>query len=287
MSLASRSMFVALNQRLWQAHAADRGLAQTVEKTNDAENRTMRVLKQLAPNDYLLPIKRIAIYGREEHERLTLPGVQKGQQLLATRMFDDYVAIQGAIKDSFFEAVRKFADIYPEIVESAPKRLGKAYCATDFPEADKIKTFFDYTHRFAPVPDAGNWLLDNVDTADLQKLRNDVENEKNDMFREATKELFSRASNVLDRLSDQATKYVDGQSNGSALRDVTINAVKDMADLLSTMNITADPILDSVAKEMQDKFGTLEAKVLRDNADERKDVAALAKRLMEKLKAAH
>lgn len=286
MSLASKSMYVSLNQRFWQAHAADRKLAMDVEKKASADNRTMRVLKQLAPTDYLLPIKRLAIYGREQHERLTLPGLQKGQQLLATRNFDEYVEIQGAIKDHFFEAVRTFCSLYPEIVDSAPKRLGKAYNASDFPEHSKIKTYFDYQIRFSPVPEVSNWLLDDVDNADIEKLRNEVENEKNEMFREATKALFERASGVLENLASQAMNYEEGQTNGAALRDATINTVKDMADLISSMNITSDPILESVGKEMRKHFAMMDAKSLRTDQKERKDVAAVAARLLAKLKQA-
>jgi hypothetical protein len=279
-------MYVQLSQSIWQAHASDRRLAADVEKTTSADNRTMRVLKQLAPTDYLLPIKRIATYGRDQHERLTLPGLVKGQQLLATRTFDEYVAIQGEIKDSFFEAVRSFCGIYPDIVDKAPKRLGKAYDPDDFPEVSKIKTYFDYTIRFSPVPDTGNWLLDNVDQSDLAMLRNEVENEKNEMFREATKELFERAQTVLDNLASQALNYVEGQSNGAALRDITINSVKDMADLVVNMNITGDVTLDTVGKEMQEKFRDIEAKSLRTDAKERSEVAKTAARLLEKLRKA-
>ena len=72
MALASRSMLVSLNLRMWTANAADRSIAQRVEKDSEAEYNTMRVVKQLAPPEYTLPIKRLANYGRDQHERLTL-----------------------------------------------------------------------------------------------------------------------------------------------------------------------------------------------------------------------
>ena len=87
MALSSRSMYVSLHQRIWQAQSADRSLAVGVENETNAQNRTMKVLKQLAPSEYLLPIKRIAILGQDQHVKLTLPGLQKGQQLLANHGF--------------------------------------------------------------------------------------------------------------------------------------------------------------------------------------------------------
>lgn len=284
MSLSSRSMQVTLHQRIWQAQSTDRALAATVEKTTEAKNRTMKVLKQLAPTDYLLPIRRIAVFGREQHERLTLPGLQRGVQLLATKLFDEYALGQAEIRESFFVEVKRFCGIYPEIVEEAPKRLGKAFRAMDFPSADRIASYFDYNVRFLPVPEAGNWLLDDVDIEDVNRLRNEVENQNNEMFREATAELFNRAIGVLENLSTQAKEYVEGPSSGARLREATINSVKDMAMLISSMNIINDPLLAATATEMQEKFANVEAYELRHNAETRKTVSDAAERLIAKLK---
>ncbi len=283
MSLSNRSMLVSLNQRLWQANASDRSLAQGVEQWKQAETRSMRVLKQLAPTDYLLPIKRVAALGRDQHSRLTLPGIHKGQQLLATKLFDEYALIQATIKDSFFQEVKRFEKIYPEIIEMAPKRLGKAYNAFDFPPVEKIASFFDYSHHFSPVPDGGNWLLDDVDNSDLIKLRNDIDNEKNDMFRDATKELFDRVHSVLSNLTDQIKSFKEGEANGGLLREATINAVKDMATLIPSMNIIGDPVLDTIGKEMADNFATISGKDLRENHAERSAIASAAARLIAKM----
>jgi len=286
MTLSSRSMYVSISQRIWQAQASDRGLAHGVEKTAEAKNRTMKVVKQLAPTDYLLPIRRIAIYGREQHERLTLPGMMKGQQLLATKLFDEYAMTQAEIRDSFFKEVDGFCQVYPAIVEEAPKRLGKAYNASDYPHVESIRAFFDYAVKFSPVPESGNWLLDDVDTEDLSKLRNEIENEKNNMFRDATKELVERTASILEKLATHAKEYTEGKSNGGVLSETTINAVKDMAGLVSKMNLTADPLLDATANEMIQKFGNLDAKEMRHSAELRNNVSAAAQRLLDKLKGA-
>lgn len=285
MSLSSRSMYVSLHQRIWAARSADRSLAAGVENQTHAQNRTMKVLKQLAPSEYLLPIKRVAILGQDQHAKLTLPGMQKGQQLLATKLFDEYTMVQADIRDAFYLEVDRFSGIYPDIIEKAPRRLGKAFRASDFPLPHNIKSYFDYTIRFAPVPDAGNWLLDDIDVEDIDKLRNEIENQKNEMFRDATKELFDRTVKVLENLASQAKGYVEGQPNGAMLRDVTINSVKELAGLISSMNLTGDPTLNVAAKEMQEKFADLDAKELRNNAATRSSIQAAAERLIAKMRA--
>lgn len=286
MSLASRSMLVSLSQRMWFAHTADRKLGQQAEAANEASVRTMRVVKQLVPSEYMLPIKRIAIYGREQHDRLTLPGLQKGQQLLATKLFDEYAITQAEIRDQFFAQVKSFADVYPNIVEAAPKRLGKAFRPEDFPDPDKIMSYFDYKIRLSPVPETGNWLLDDVDMEELEKLRNEVTNEQNEMVREATKELVDRTMKVLESLHSQAKAYTEGFGSGGLLKDATINAAKDLAQLLPSLNIGGDPIIDAAAKEMLKNFDPLVPDEVRHNGDIRNKIAKTAARIMKKLEAA-
>jgi len=276
-------MFASLNISIWQASVTDRAVAMRAEIEHDAENRTIKATKRLVPPQYLIPIKRIAQLGRDRHKQLTLPGLQEGMQLLATKLFDDYAMIQSQIKDSFFEEVKRFEDIYPSIIEKAPARLGKTFRPEDFPAPEKIASFFSYDVRFHRVPDSGNWLLDDVDMEDMDRLRNEVETENNNLYREASRELFDRGRKALENLFDQATNFKEGQSNGAILRDATLNSVKEMAYLISAMNITGDPVLDVVSKEMQEKFIHLESKTLRNDAKERASIADIAKQLLGKM----
>jgi hypothetical protein len=286
MSLASRSMLVSLSQRMWWANASDRQLGMQAERANDADNRSLKVVKQLIPPEYTLPIKRIALYGRDQHIRLTLPGIAKGQQLLATKTFDEYAMGQGAIKEAFFIEVQRFVDRYPEIIAAAPARLGKAFRESDFPSPDRIHSYFDYSLKFSPVPEAGNWLLEDIDMEDVSKLANELSNEQTVMFREATKELVDRLMKSLQNLASQAENYKEGITSGGMLREATIESVKDIAHLVPKMNMTGDPMIEAAAKEMIVNFSNLDAKDMRKDATVRNDVASVAQRIMAKLKAA-
>lgn len=284
MSIASKAMFAALNQRVWQAASADRGIAARVENENEAEHRSMRVVKKLAPVGALLPITRLANFGKEQHDRMTLPGLMRGQQLLATKMFDEYAYTQSKIRENFYLEVERFSkDIYPSIVKSAPVRLGRAFRATDFPDEKRISSYFSYEVRFLPVPDGDNWFLHDLSEASMDDLRNKVEQEKNSLFREATKDLMERTQEVLENLIGQLDTFDEDKASGK-LREVTISTVKDMAALVCRMNITEDPMLNVVGKEMVKKFENMEASSLRKNKDEREAMSTLAKNLLERLK---
>lgn len=281
MSIANKAMLVDLTQRVWQATTSDRNISARVEKDHAAAYNTMRVIKQLVPKEKLLPINRIVAMGREHHEKLTLPGLVKGQQLLPTRLFSEYASAQSEIKDAFYAEVNSFKAIYPEIVESAPRRLGKAFRPEDFPKVGNIVSHFSYEHRFFPVPEGENWFLDNVSTDAMTQLRNEVENEKNALFRDATKNLLERTKAVLENLVSQIETFEP--SKPGKLSYITINSVKEMAILASQMNITSDPTIDAIAKDMIDHFSALEAKEIRKNEDVRTRVSEIAKKLLKKM----
>lgn len=278
MSLANKSMFVSLHQRVWTAAKRDQSLAGMVEEETKAQQNTFRVMKQLVPSHFLAPINRIALLGRAQHERLTLPGLVKGQQLLATKAFEEYAIIQGDLKEEFWKEVDRFAEIYPKIIEMAPSRLGSAFKASDYPDPKNIRAHFDYKLRFSPVPQGDNWFMDGIEGAVLDDLRNEVENEKNEMFRAATHELMVRTKEILEKLAKQAAEYQ--KTNGNLLSDATINAVKDMAYLVNTMNITEDPKLTVIGKEMIQEFSDLDAKELRGNEEARTKIADITKRIL-------
>lgn len=286
MALEDRAMFASVTIREWQASTMDRNVAMKAEQDWDADNRTMRVVKSLSPREHLLPIHRLAVLGREQHERMTLPGIQKGVQILATKMFDDYAYTQSRIEDAFREEVKRFVEKYPTIVKTAPVRLGSAFKATDFPAEDEIASYFDYKVKFSPIPKGGNWLLDGVDATDMMKLRNEIENENNEMFRQASEALFTRGKHVLENLAKQAEDFKEGQPNGALLREATINSVKEMATLIRAMNITGDPMLDQIGAEMKEAFDHMEARQLQTSATRRAEILDLAKGILSKMNAA-
>lgn len=282
MSVANKAMIVSLHQRIWQAASADRTIASGVEAQHNAQYKTMRVVKQLAPREKLLPIRRVAEIGDHHHKTVTLPGLMDGQRLLATRIFDEYASHQAEIKEAFYAEVNSFRNVYPEIIEMAPKRLGKAFRASDFPKVEAIVSYFSYEHRFQPVPEGANWYLDDVTTDAMSKLRNEVENEKNDLFREASKSLVERTKSVLENLFSQIITFDPDVPSGK-LREATINSVKEMAGLIPLMNITEDPTIAAVGADMIKHFQSVDAADMRKDKDTRDRIANLTKGILARM----
>lgn len=281
-NLSTKAMLVVLNQRAWTAKAIDHEIAAATEATYEAEQGTMRVIKELTPKEYVQPVYQIMWLGRKEHYRMTVHGLTHGQHLLSAAMVDRYTMIQLEIKESFYFAVDNFLSIYPDILAGAPARLNKAYKASDFPSEGQIKGYFEYRHSFLPVPNVTDWRLDNVDQKDVDNMRGAIEDEVRAMFNNATKEVFERAKGVLANIAAQAEDYKPGPGSGGGLRDAAIANLKEVSDLVMRMNVTGDPSLDQLGKEMVENFANLEAARLRKDEELRKTLSETANRLLKK-----
>lgn len=279
--LHSRAMLCSLHQSLWQAKATDRDIATKTEKESNAERGTLSVVKALTPGYLIRPIKYLAEVGRQEHNVMTLPGLVRGQQLLAAASFDRYISIQREVKERFFEAVETFCKTYPDIVQQAPRRLGTTFKQNDFPKPDKIKGYFGYDVKFAPVPQVSNWFMDGLSDDEANQIRDQVKMEVEGMFSNATRELFERTRDSLTKLAEHAANY--DQTKPALLQDRTIFHVKEIISLLPEMNILQDPTLDKIAKEMTDLLKNTEAKDIRADDALRSKIASISKSLALKI----
>lgn len=281
--LNNRAMLAVLHLRAWKATATDREIASQAEAQAGSETGTMQVIKELSPRHLIHPIKSIMRLGRDEHYRMTVPGMMIGQHLLSSAMFEDYVLTQGAIRDQFLEAVKRYIEVYPSIRERAPDRLGTAYRENDFPSVQQIEGYFGYEFSFYPIPVVSNdWRLEGLADSDVSKLRNQVEDNVRKMFNEATRDVFDRCRAILEKMVMQAKNY-STDAPGAMLRDATIEHLKDVASLVSKMNVTGDPLLEQVGREMVKEFSQIEAAELRKSADARSEIASKAQAILARM----
>jgi hypothetical protein len=242
----------------------------------------MTVIKSLTPPQYIQPIKSVMNIGRQEHYKLTLPGLVRGQAILPTKKFEEYMITQQELSEQFFSAVDQFVGIYPRIKDQAQTKLGSAYKERDFPSVHAIKSFFDYRVIPAPIPDATDWRLDGVANEDVSNLQATVEEGVRQMYADATATMFERAREKLENFYRQAKNY-NVKAPGAMLRDPTVDQMREFAELICDMNITNDPKLEKLGKEMLKDFCDLKGTELRKSAEMRTDIASKAKKLLDKL----
>jgi hypothetical protein len=280
--LNHRAMLASLTRRIWQAATVDRDIAEQAENETGAVHGSLKVIKELVPSTSLKKIKRVADIGYIEHCNMTVPGFIRGQNLLCTAAHERYTKVQAQVRDAFDEAVLEFTKEYPKIVAGAPKRLKRAFKESDFPSPAAIPSYFEYKIQFFPVPTVDDWRVEGLADGDMEQLRIDAEASIKSMYNDATRQVFYRARVVLEKIANQAKDYVGGPG-ASLLRDATIENLKEVSELVSMMNISEDPLLYQIGKEMTDHFANIEGPELRKSAQMRKDVASAAASIMKRI----
>jgi hypothetical protein len=281
-NLNHRSMLVTFTRRVWQAATTDSDLAHEIERTTGSANGSMKVVKKLVPEEFLKPIQRVAEIAYQEHQRMTVPGFVRGQNLLATAMMERYSAVHFELKNRFDRYVEEFVGLYPKLVETAPQRFkGMAYDASDFPHPSSIPGYFEYKIFFSPVPEVEDWRIEGLQDDDMERLRKEADDRIVMMYDKATEEVFERAKKTLTNVADQAERY-EGGPGANLLRDATVEALKEMAELVCLMNVTGNQTLKKVGEEMVANFSTLSGPELRakDGGKMRQDLATTAKAIL-------
>src|SRR6478736_5011750 len=280
--VSHRAVMVVLNQRAWKGKAVDREVAAQAEINSNAEQGTMTVIKELTPKHLIQPSKTIMAVGRAEHYKMTIPGLFRGQSILPTKRFEDYMMAQQEFGDQFFAKVDDFIDIYPSIREKAKEKLGTSYKDRDFPSAHAIRSYFDYKVIPGPIPEVSDFRLDGVSQENTDTFRNEVEGSVKQLYAEATQTMFERARDMLESFYRQAKNY-NVNAPGAMLREATIEQMQEFAAHVCDMNITNDPLLEKVGKELLKDFVDLKGSELRKSADMRTDIANKAEAILKKL----
>lgn len=279
MKIQDKAMLASLNISQWTARKYDRGASQATADLYKAAGSEVRTTKAMVAKTHLDEITKIVGKARTYHYDHTLP-YSKGQAILATDLLSDYMAEIGKNKRAFADAVNKFIDVYPSLVQEAQINLGGLYNGFDYPNERQLRRKFQMDVDFAPIPE-GSHLRINIDQAELAEMQAEIEAKANDAITQAMNGLWQRVYDVTAALQERLTP--DGSGKDKTFRDSLIGNIADLADILPRMNLSDDPDLDAMAREIKAELASYDPKDLRNSKAMRKDALAKAGEILSKV----
>ena len=268
MSNVDGAFLASLSIRVWQGVTRDAEITETAAAEFEMRHGNLTAMKRLIPTHYLREVNAIAQLGRTQHYRFTVPGIVEGTRLLSVDLYETYLNTMRTIKADFEQAVEGFVQEFPLIVAAAPDELGRAFHEQEYPTAAQIKSHFSLELKLLPVPDVQDWRIKGISSEDAEAVRAAATREVEDMYQGAIKDLTTRAHSMLEKVHDQI-KTFNPAHGGSKLKEPTIKALKEMAQLTVAMNVANDPHLKTLGEEMISKFDALDATKLREDASRR------------------
>jgi orotate phosphoribosyltransferase-like protein len=206
----------------------------------------------------------------------TLPWEDRGARLRSTREVEKFIASLNKKVLLYHECRDAFIPKYPELIYKAREQLGDSWKAEDYPHPSTIASKF-----WAQV---GYYTIPNVDDLRLN-MSEDQQKVLEEQIRESSKEMFEKAmTECWGRLHEVVSHMASRLSNPEAIiRDSVVGNIQELVDILPGLNISDDPELEAMRKEVQSKLTMKDPQEIRESDKIRHRLATEAKKLASRI----
>lgn len=275
MNLSDRALLVQLSISQWTARKYDKKVTNEVASAHGTTSAAGRYNKSLLPmNDLLDRVHKKTTHIRTKFYENTLPWGMEGTQMLPTSNYLQFVNEFRKEKGEWQSLVNDFVSNYDQLRLDAKRLLGSLYDDADYPDQHVLADKFKIDMAVFPVPSTDFRV--SIASEELSRIQQDVERRVADAQSTAMKEVWDR---LYDRVKHMAEKLADPKA---IFRDTMVENTKELCALLPRLNFMDDPNLEALRQQVETTL-LKHPEALRNDPDLRRDTAAEAKAIMDKM----
>lgn len=276
MNTYDTGMIVNLTISAWSGHKLDKAKTAAVTSDAKAASDAARVNKHLVSKEALADITRTANALRQYFYRATLPWGDNGDRLLGAAGFMEFMEATARLMDDFHAAVDEFITArYPAERARAQFRMGEMFDADDYPAPECLRSKFSTALDIHGIPTSDDFRVALKDS-DAERIRKQIDTSNNQRLRDAMRLLW-------ERLFDVVENFAQRMEDGSRFKEATVVNLQELAEAVPALNITNDPDLTELCKEIQQKLGSVTAKDLRKDDAARQQARQEAKAIVDRM----
>jgi len=276
MNLSDRALLVQLTISQRTARKYDKKATQEVATTFNTSKDAGRYNKSLLPmNDYLDRVHKKTTFIREKFYKNTLPWGMEGTMMLPTTNYLAFMNEFRKEKNEWLTLVNDFKSNYLQLKDDAKRVLGQLYADADYPTESEVGNKFKIDMAVFPVPSTD--FRCQIASDELSRIQQDVEARVADAQATAMKEVWTR---LYDRVKHMAEKLADPKS---IFRDTLVENLQEQCAMLTRLNFMDDPNLEALRQQVEGTLASHHPDALRNDPDLRRDTAAEAKAIMDKM----
>lgn len=270
-------MLVTLSISQWLARVQDYELSKkTIQDFGIQRRDLVRTTKRLLPfKGALAEINQIVSTIRMYHRRMTLPW-KEGQGIIRSSKYPEYSKRMRELISKFDTAVRKLDVEFPALKLEAETLLNKSYKEKDYPKGS-LTSRYGIKIGVDPIPIGEDWRTD-LSEEELEKLRLATKKQEEEKTEKMMEELWGRVYEPIKHMVKVLNK------DKPRIFETLISNITNLTEILPDLNLTDDPKLESLRKEIEDKLGDVSAEDLRDSENLRGLTADIAEELRVKIK---
>ena len=275
---------------MWAAKVKDKALSAEVEENKKAERGTVRswrhlVKKEIAPIHSLGGAIRNSIYSVSYPMGL-LSGIEKDQgRVIPVKVYDKHKAEWTKMIRRWVSMVQDFCEdnLFDLAIQRDAVNQGENFNRGDYPATvEQLQEKFAIDFKVGMFSASQTLLFDIMDKA-IEDVEKATEEKAQELTETLVKDNFDRIRKPLKELIKGMQNHGIGRSY---FKDVTIENVSTMVDLMDGFNFTNDPRITDIIEDIKRAGLTeLDPKVLRpvNDGGDRAMVAGNAERIVEKL----
>jgi hypothetical protein len=260
--LSRKATLVAVIISQWTARKLDKRVTDEVNRSHGASEDAGRYNKLLIEAKRLEAINSVVGQARRLHYSMTKPWCDEGMRILPNVLHTKFADAFRKLKRDFDRAADEFCRDYPHFVEERKRALNGLFNPADYPAPADIREKFKLECKTFPVPDAGDFRSDVLDTDTIDDIKRELNETSDKVLHDAMKDTASQISEVVGRMAEKLKSYKNSEGRNFFTASLVGN-VRELAELLPAFNLTNDPALDQIAKRIQRELCVEEAETLR------------------------
>lgn len=289
--LGTSAMLADVDVKMFTGTVTDKRVSREVHAKHGSDADMGRFSKRLIGSEHLTTIRRLAQEVGDFHRAHTLPWGEGRVRILAADKVLDYQNGIRNIKERFDGAVSDLVADWQTIVDESRRRLGGTrdeggmFDPNEYPSAQMIRDRFQINTRISRLPstDASDFRR-TLGKAAADALEAQMRADLGADLKAAQQDMVDRIRETVGHMADRlkADRVVNGMPAPAIFRDTLVSNVRDLANLVGSLNITNDPRLTDLASEML-ALASTDADALRAALPaERQRIAAEAEDLVAK-----
>lgn len=285
MGLDERALLVKLSIGRWSGQKTDKNVTNEVAERHNADKASGKYRKRLVTKTALKEIDSIAGAARTAHNTLTLPWTDDGARVITTESYEHYSKVMRDFRDKMQVAVDAFIETYDKHVKDAKAHLGTMFDPGDYPDREEVKAKFTFDVEPSPIPTKGDFRA-KVSDEEAAIIAKDIELRSKQRMEHAMRDVWERVADVTGKMAERLTAYKpkDGLHVAeNTFRDSLVYNVEELARLLPALNITNDPKLETLQKDLLNKLCYYDPQQLREDSKARAKTAKDAKAILDKV----
>jgi hypothetical protein len=278
MNLSDKAMLVRLSISFWQARKYDKQVSNEVKEAYQASGDVGNFNKILVSLEPIKRIQQVVNKARTFHAEQTCVWSIDGVGLLPAANFFNYSKGIRALRGEFDPLVDVFIQMFPSLKADAKRRLPSGlYKEEDYPSTDALRRKFSFETQILPVPTSGDFRV-SLAAEEVAEIKAELERQLQESTQEAMKDLWQRLYNSVAHIAER----MEGEEK-KKFNDTLITNAREIVELLPRLNITGDPALEAMRKEVKDKLCKFEPENLRNSSGLRKKAHTTATDILKKM----